>query len=96
MSIHVTLNCQLKPNTLPELVPFLEENLPNVRGFKGNRLVKVFFNEDESEMLLLEEWESKESHQAYMAFIDGNGVLAKLAAHLATPPSIRYFNDARL
>ena len=92
MSIRVTLNCNLKPNQFNTLLPFLEKNLPNVRSFHGNTMVKVLFDKENNEMLLDEEWLSVENHQAYLRFIENNGVLAELGQFLASPPDIKYFN----
>jgi quinol monooxygenase YgiN len=91
MGIRVTLNCSVKPDRFDSLLPFLDKNLPNVRGFRGNTMVKVLFDEENSEMLLDEEWLSVESHKAYLSFIENNGVLAELSQFLVAPPSIKYF-----
>lgn len=91
MSIRVTLNCQINPDQLDKLQLFLEENLPNVRGFKGNQRVSVFLDEESHEMLLDEDWLTVESHQSYLKFIEGNGVLAELSNFLSAPPEIKYF-----
>jgi quinol monooxygenase YgiN len=91
MSIRVTLHCSVKPDGFDKLLPFLEKNLPNVRGFHGNRMVKVLFDKNNNEMLLDEEWLSVESHKAYLSFIEENGVLAALGEFLAAPPAIKYF-----
>lgn len=91
MTIRVTLNCQVKPDQFEKLTPFLEENLPNVRGFEGNRQVNVLYDKFNCEMLLDEEWLSVESHQAYLRAIDSNGVLDQLSAFLMGPPLIKYF-----
>jgi len=91
MSVRVTLNCQVKPQQFEMLIPFLELNLPNVRGFKGNMRVSVLFDEKNSEMLLDEEWISVESHQEYLKFIKENGVLGELGNFFNAPPQIKYF-----
>jgi quinol monooxygenase YgiN len=96
MSFRVTLNCQLKPNQYDQLLPFLEENLPNVRGFSGCMKVAVYIDEEQSEMLLEEEWLSVEKHQNYLGFIENNGVLKKLSAFLRQPPQIRYFRKVEV
>ncbi len=96
MSVQVTLNCPLKANSFQELKLFLETNLPNVRGFKGNLRVSVLFDETNNEMLLDEEWLSVESHQTYLKFIEDNGVLAQLASFLSEPPQIKYFQRVEL
>ncbi len=96
MSVRVTLNCQVKPLQYPALTPFLEDNLPNVRGFNGNMQVSVLFDEQNSEMLLDEEWLSVEHHQDYLKHIDNNGVLEKLSAFFVEPPSIKYFEKVEI
>ncbi len=91
MSVRVTLSCQVKPGSLQSLLPFLEDNLPNVRGFQGNLQVSVLINKEGNEMLLDEEWLSVEKHSAYLEFIGKNGVLAELSSFLSVPPQIKYF-----
>ena len=96
MSVRVTLNCKVKPGQFKALLPFLEKNLPNVRSFHGNAMVKVLFDEDNNEMLLDEEWLSVENHKAYLNFISNNGVLSELAAFLDAPPEIKYFSAVEI
>ena len=92
MSVRVTLNCQVNPDRVNALIPFLKQNLPNVRGFNGNMKVSVFFDDVSNRMLLEEEWMSVEHHQEYLKFIDGNGVLKELGSFLLASPDIKYFS----
>ncbi|UXI02598.1 putative quinol monooxygenase [Photobacterium sp. TY1-4] len=96
MSVRVTLNCPVKPERFQQLLPFLKENLPNVRSFNGNLQVKVLFDQTSNEMLLDEEWLSVESHQAYLSFIHDNGVLDQLGTFLSTQPTIKYFETIEI
>jgi quinol monooxygenase YgiN len=91
MSVRVTLNCKVKTGQFNSLLPFLDKNLPNVRGFQGNTKVKVLFDDKNSEMLLDEEWLSVEDHKAYISFISENGVLEALTGYLSEPPMIKYY-----
>lgn len=91
MSIRVTLNCQLKPGQIEILKLFLEKNLPNVRGFTGCRCVTVYFDKDDGEMLLEEEWEGVVQHQEYMKYIADKGTLEKLGSFFESPPTVKYF-----
>lgn len=91
MSVRVTLACQVNAVSYQELITFLEVNLPNVRGFKGNLQVSVLFDRDNAEMLLEEEWLTVENHQLYLKFIDEKGVLSELNSFLNSPPQIKYF-----
>jgi len=92
MSVRVTLNCQVKSGQLEVLKSFLEKNLPNVRKFDGCLSVVVYFNNENLEMLLEEQWLGIKQHQAYLEHIENNGVLANLAAFLELTPVIKYFN----
>jgi quinol monooxygenase YgiN len=96
MSVRVTLNCQVKPEQLEVLLPFLEKNLPNVRGFDGCLGVIVYFDKQHLEMLLEEEWLSMEQHQTYMQFINDNGILKELGAFFESPPIVKYFQKEYL
>lgn len=91
MSVRVNLNCHLKPDNVAVLLPFLEQNLANVRQFEGCISVVVYFDKAKTEMLLEEEWLSIEHHKAYIKHIEASGVFADLAAFLASEPTINYF-----
>ena len=96
MSYRVMLESKIKLELKKPLFIFLEENLPNVRSFKGCMNVTVLFDEQTGDMLFDEEWKSKEHHQAYLAFIQDNGVLADLAAFLKGSPKISYFTKVEI
>lgn len=91
MKVKVTLNCKVKSGHIDVLIPFLEKNLPHVRGFNGCLGVSVYFDKINLEMLLEESWLSVEHHQAYMKHIESNGILGQLAALLESAPIIKYF-----
>ena len=92
MSTRVQIAATVSQDKLAEFMPFLAENLPNVRSFDGNLRVSVLLNEETGALVLDEEWLSVEQHQSYLAFIEGTGVLGQLAAHFEGPPSIQYFD----
>ena len=96
MSVRVTLNCVLKAKRNESLMSFLAANLPNVRGFDGCLGVAVYFDDENGEMLLEEEWLNVQKHYAYIKHIEENGVLEQLAAFFETPPSIKYFTKASI
>jgi quinol monooxygenase YgiN len=91
MTYRVLLESTAKTETIDSLFPFLAQNLPNVRSFKGCLNVTVLFDKETNQMMFDEEWKSKEEHQAYIAFIESNGVLADLASYLEGPPKINYY-----
>ena len=96
MTYRVILESTANAETVDSLFPFLEDNLPNVRSFKGCLNVTVLFDKDTNKMIFDEEWKSREDHQAYIAFIESNGVLADLAVFLQGPPRISYYEKLNI
>ena len=92
MSVNVLISSTVKKDKLEKLMPFLAENLPNVRSFDGCMRVSVLMNQETGEMLLDEEWLSVEQHQKYIASIQESGILGQLASHFEAPPKIQYMN----
>ncbi|WP_200822874.1 putative quinol monooxygenase [Aquimarina sp. AU58] len=87
----VILKSKVKNSMVNNLMNFLEENLPNVRGFNGCLSVKILFNKEANEMVFYEEWLSKSHHTDYIAFISNNGIMAKLTAFLIEAPEVKYY-----
>ncbi len=92
MRVKVVLDMKAKSTLVPQYMLFLEENLPNVRGFDGCKSVEVYFNKETNEMAINEIWESKTHHQNYIKFISQNGVMGKLVSFLESEPIVRYYN----
>ncbi|MCG8312344.1 MAG: antibiotic biosynthesis monooxygenase [Pseudomonadales bacterium] len=91
MTYQVFIESTANPDTLDSLMNFLEENLPNVRSFKGCLKVSILFDSETHQMLFEEEWITKENHQAYMQSIEENGILGALSEHLLGMPKISYY-----
>jgi len=91
MSITVTLQMKVKEARYAELQQFLQANLPNVRGFAGALNVGVFYNAEQQDLMLFEEWLSKEHHQSYIQFISENGVMSQLLSFMQDAPVITYY-----
>jgi quinol monooxygenase YgiN len=90
MSVKVLIKSDTKKSELDSLMPFLEANLPNVRGFSGCLSVTVLLNKESGKMVFDEEWQSIDHHQKYIKFISENGVMAELGSFLKSPPEIEY------
>jgi len=89
----VIIESTLKPSQQEKVLPFLEKNLPNVRGFKGCLKVTVFLDSESKKMIFDEDWLSVEHHQQYIKAISENGVMGQLASFLEAPPEIKYFDQ---
>ncbi|TQF71100.1 putative quinol monooxygenase [Pseudoalteromonas luteoviolacea] len=96
MSVKVQIVCSLKPENSEALTRFLHHNLPNVRKFYGCNRVGILFDEARSQMLIDEDWQSKEDHKNYMLHIENKGVLGELVSHLTKPPTVSYYYKSDL
>jgi quinol monooxygenase YgiN len=92
MSKKVIIESTVRNGMDEDLMSFLTENLPAVRGFKGCRNVTVFFDSESRKMIFDEEWGSIEDHQRYIASIAENGVMNQLVTFLESPPEIKYLD----
>jgi quinol monooxygenase YgiN len=92
MGIKVVIESTVKKDVLEALLPFLENNLPKVRGFIGCLNVMVFLDHQSRKMIFDEEWLSIDAHQKYIHTITGNGVLEELVSFLESPPDITYLD----
>ena len=66
----VIITTKVKDGMMSDLVAFMDsENvLPVTRKFKGCKSVIQFVNEENNIHILLEEWDSVESHQKYVNY----------------------------
>lgn len=91
MSIWVTLELAVRDGAYGELQTFLDDKLPAVRGFDGALSVSIMFDAETNKLLILEEWKSREHHQAYIGSITENGVMEELLSFMAGPPDVQYY-----
>lgn len=96
MSYRVLLSSVVRKDAVNDLFPFLEANLPNVRGFKGCLNVTVLFDEGSRKMVFDELWLTVEAHQTYIDFISQNGVLGELSGFIEAPPTIDYYKQVTI
>ncbi|MBW9267748.1 MAG: antibiotic biosynthesis monooxygenase [Candidatus Thiodiazotropha sp. (ex. Lucinisca nassula)] len=92
MTKKVIIESTVKDGVFDRLMPFLQANLPNVRGFKGCLNVTVFLDNESRIMIFDEEWMSVEDHQKYINTIADSGVMGELISFLESPPEIKYFD----
>lgn len=92
MSVFVSIDAKVKPGHYEKLKPFLEANLPRVRGFDGALSVSIFYDAQSDDFLIFEEWLSREHHQKYIEIISANGVMAELVSFFQAPPAVKYLD----
>lgn len=85
----IVVTLRLTPSDPKAFMSFLAEILPDTRKAKGCRFSKTYVGKDgPGEVLLLQEWDSPEDQQAYMAWRQETGVLEKFLGHLAKPAEV--------
>lgn len=86
----IVVTMRLTPSDPKAFQSFLAEILPDTRKARGCRYSKTYVLADGAgEVLLLQEWESPEDQQAYMAWRESTGVLQKFLGHLAKPADVQ-------
>lgn len=91
IGVKVILALKVKSETKKEFIAFLHKNVPNVRNFEGCMSVKLYFDGTTNEMMITEDWMSKEHHGKYIDFISENGVMQDLISYLQNEPTIKYY-----
>jgi len=95
MSVMVLLEAPVKPEDVSNMKSYLAELFPETVGYEGCQGIDAYFNIDrEGNMVLVEHWDSRDHHQKYLGWRTETGVMDKLGAMLAGPPSIRYYERA--
>lgn len=93
MSVVVLLEIKVKPEAVNEVKAFLKDVLPDTRSYAGCQGIDIYNNADDAtNFVFYERWDSREHYQKYLSWRTETGVLDKLGAKLAGPPSIRYYD----
>lgn len=93
MTCTVILETKAKPGTGAQLVEAFRQILPDTRNKDGFVELTVHVNQDDpDDILLIERWTSRSAYETYLGWRQQRGDLDTLAAALAGPPRIRYFD----
>jgi quinol monooxygenase YgiN len=93
MSVMVLLEVQVKPEAVDEIKAAMKQALPDTRAFDGCQRVTMYSNQDDpTNMVLVEQWDSREHYEKYLAWRTETGMMDQVGAILSAPPSIRYFD----
>ena len=94
MAVQVILEIDVKPEKLGDLKEFMSGELHHTRGFDGCDGLTVHTNlEEPTNLILVENWESREHYEKYLAWRTERGDMERLAGWVTGEPSIRYFNN---
>jgi len=82
-----------RPDVVDDVCASFSDNLETTKTFKGFQNVSIYRNaERPSRIILVEEWDSRADHEAYMAWrMQGDGKAA-FDAILETAPDLQYWD----
>ena len=75
----ITLEMPVKPEMLEDYLNILKGALVETRGYKGCRSVTTLVDQETSSIVLVEEWDSAEDQQAYIAWRVETGLIDAIA-----------------
>ena len=75
----ITLEMPLKPEMLEDYLNILKGALVETRSYKGCRSVTTLVDQETSSIVLVEEWDSVEDQQAYIAWRVETGLIDAIA-----------------
>ncbi len=79
MSVMVILEMPVKPDMLEDYLNILKGALVETRDYKGCRSVTTLVDQETSSVVLVEEWDSVEDQQAYIAWRVETGLIDAIA-----------------
>ena len=79
MSVMITLEMPVKTEMLEDFLNILKGALVETRSYKGCRSVTTLVDQETSSIVLVEEWDSAEDQQAYIAWRVETGLIDAIA-----------------
>jgi len=90
--VKVTFVMELKEEAADAVCSSFGATLPETRAFPGCRSVNAFRSADNpNRVLLLEEWDSREAYEKYLAWRAEEGALDGMAEILAAPSAPEFW-----
>ena len=95
MSVLVLVEGPVKSEDIANMKAYMAEILPATRAYEGCQGADAWFNADDpGNMVIVEYWGARAQHEKYVGWRTETGVMERIGAMLAGPPSIRYFEMA--
>ena len=94
MSVLVTLDFNVKPGNVGDIKEWLRGELHHTRGFDGCNGLTIHSDQDDpNHLVFVENWDSRQHYEKYLAWRTERGDLEKLVGWIAGEPNIRYFDN---
>jgi quinol monooxygenase YgiN len=96
MTVTVLAQLKTKPGLAESVLTGLKEMLPDTRAFAGCRGLNIVRDVDDPDAIaLIEEWDERANHEAYLAWRAERGDLDGLVEVLAEAPKFTYYEQRR-
>ncbi|MBX9605390.1 MAG: antibiotic biosynthesis monooxygenase [Gammaproteobacteria bacterium] len=96
-SCQVILEFNAKPDCVEKVREWLKSVLPDTRSFDGCVTLHVIQNqEDPTGIAIIEQWDSRQHYERYLAWRGERGDMEVFGAMMAGPPNIRFFDYFRV
>lgn len=93
MACTVLLELKVKPDCVDKTLQGLAALLPETRSYPGCIGVHAHQNQDDpTDIVAIEQWESREAYEKYFAWRTETGVIGQLGNWVSAKPSVRYFD----
>ncbi len=89
MSVLVTLELPTKPGAVDDFLAALKVALVDTRAYAGCLSVETYVDRENENILLVEQWETAEHQQAYMAWRVETGLMDAIGGFLSGAPLAR-------
>ena len=91
MSVMVIVQASINPKHTAEMKSYLAQILPDSRAFEGCQYIDVYFEIDNPDnMVLVEEWDSREDYGKYHAWRTETGVIDKIRSMVDGNASFKF------
>lgn len=93
MSVTVIAATRVKPEAADAFARGMEKTLVETRAYDGCISVHGYRDQDDpTNIIAIEQWESRSHYEAYVAWRRSTGTMDRLAAILQGPVSVQYFD----
>jgi len=87
--VTITLQLSLKPEAVAPFCGSLQEMLVETKKFPGFRSIRVVKHKTEAnQVIFIEEWDSEDAYNKYIAWRTETGAMETLGNALAAPPKM--------
>jgi quinol monooxygenase YgiN len=93
MTVKVTFELNMQEGKTEAMIDIAREAFQTTRKYDWCKQIDISVGQDDPTLVIMtEEWESKEKHQAYVQFRTEDGTIGKIGELLAGPPKMSYYD----